>query len=646
MPQDGRSAPVSAGLFRVAFPMLAAALASSPAAAQRASENVVTQAQDAFGLVVGNERTGLYTDTDVRGFNPIVAGNARIDGLYFDRQSLVSSRLIEASTIRVGLTAQNYPFVAPSGIVDYRLRALRNDTAASVGLTAGPFGTWQADFDVQAPLAEGKLLVGVGATLREEELAPGDAARVRSVAILADWRPSPALVVRPFWSVATARGDLVFPRFTAATPDLPPQAPRRYTGQPWTGAGSDGINYGVVADGRLPQGWTLRFGAFRSILDEQISFSDLYAGVDATGVGSRVVTAQASEFRSTSGEIRVSNSWTLGDVRHVVLLGARARRRDGAYGGVQRIGLGRQRFGEATVAPEPAIRLGPRNDELVKQASLEVGYELHLARRADIAVGLQSTDYSKRVATPSAGASRTDDQSLLVNGTAAVRVSRTAAVYAGYATGLEESGNAPETALNFPETLPASHTWQVDGGVRWDVTPQLRVVVGAFELHRPYFNLDAGRRFVRLGDVVNRGVEASISGRWEQLTLLFGAVASRPRVRAEGAAAVIGPRPVSLAETNLRLSGDYRLSDKRTSFDMNLIYVGARPTDTANLIKAPAYTTLDFGMRRRFRIEGHPVTFRAQVANVTNAVGLRVTSGGALQPIDPRRVIVTLLADF
>ena len=90
--------------------------------AQRAGENAVTQADDAFGTSVGNEQVGLYSSFDVRGFSPTAAGNVRIDGLYFDQVSELDSRVTDSSRIRVGIAAQGYAFPAPTGVVDYSLR--------------------------------------------------------------------------------------------------------------------------------------------------------------------------------------------------------------------------------------------------------------------------------------------------------------------------------------------------------------------------------------------------------------------------------------------------------------------------------------------------------------------------------------------
>ena len=88
-------------------------------------------AGDAFGTSVGNEKIGLYSATDVRGFSPITAGNIRIEGLSVTEHGGFTNRVVSGSTIRVGLTAQGYPFPAPTGIADYSLRSSGNDAILS-----------------------------------------------------------------------------------------------------------------------------------------------------------------------------------------------------------------------------------------------------------------------------------------------------------------------------------------------------------------------------------------------------------------------------------------------------------------------------------------------------------------------------------
>jgi hypothetical protein len=90
--------------------LFVATLAAATVQAQRVDENAIVQAQDAFGITVGDEEIGLYSAGDARGFSPKDAGNLVIEGLYYDQQTYEpTARIIEGSVLRVGLSAQSYP---------------------------------------------------------------------------------------------------------------------------------------------------------------------------------------------------------------------------------------------------------------------------------------------------------------------------------------------------------------------------------------------------------------------------------------------------------------------------------------------------------------------------------------------------------
>ena len=109
---------------------------ATPALAQRVTDNAVTSAEDAFGTSIGNERVGLYSSSEVRGFSPITANNIRLEGLYMDRPASFTDRLVESNLIRVGLTAQNYLFPA---------RGSKQDQAGDVGRAFPDGAAAQAD---------------------------------------------------------------------------------------------------------------------------------------------------------------------------------------------------------------------------------------------------------------------------------------------------------------------------------------------------------------------------------------------------------------------------------------------------------------------------------------------------------------------
>ncbi len=143
------------------------------ALAQRASENAVTNADDAFGTTVGTETTGIYSENDTRGFSPKKAGNVRIDGIYFDQVAQLSGRLRESTAIRVGFAAEDYPFHAPTGIVDHKFRRYPDETGASIALHRNGYWGSIGEFDLRLPLIDDHLALTAGAAYADGRQSDG-----------------------------------------------------------------------------------------------------------------------------------------------------------------------------------------------------------------------------------------------------------------------------------------------------------------------------------------------------------------------------------------------------------------------------------------------------------------------------------------
>lgn len=111
---------VVAGLLTVTGSAAAQTVTPPPPTQGRANENAVRQAEDAFGVSIGNEAIGLYNSFDVSDFSPTRAGNVRIDGLYFDQVWPLNSRIRRSMTIRVGISAtrDNAVFLPDRTLVD------------------------------------------------------------------------------------------------------------------------------------------------------------------------------------------------------------------------------------------------------------------------------------------------------------------------------------------------------------------------------------------------------------------------------------------------------------------------------------------------------------------------------------------------
>ncbi len=621
---------------------------ATPALAQRADDNATTQADDAFGTSVGNETLGVYNPYNVRGFSPVDAGNVRIEGLYFDQQAGPTGRLIEGTTVRVGLSAQSYPFPAPTGIADHSLRKAGDEARFSPVLGLSPYGGWFAEFDAVLPVSNTLSLAG-GAGLTRDKTNFGGSPHYFSVSIAPRWQPAEGVEIIPFWS-RTRYSDEEAQMLVATAGDyLPPKVTRRnYYGQDWATYQGTNFNYGIL--GRAPlASWTLSAGLFRSANERDRGFINLFLGVQPDGQGREVVIAQNNnKFASTSGEVRLSRHFDEGDRRHTVYLAVRGREQTRRYGGDDVVDLGPIVIGQADPTPKPDFDFGLQSFDRIEQKTAGLTYELQWRDVGEFSAGIQKTDYSKTTDTPSGPLPTSEDSPWLYNATAATYLTGNLVAYAGYTRGLEESPRAPDNAVNRNDAPPAIRTKQFDAGIRWAVRPNLKLVAGVFDVRKPFYDLDPADRFDRLGTVRHRGVELSIAGQLaEGLNLVVGTSLLDPEVSGEAVElGLIGKQPVAAIKRYSIGSIDYRFPNSPFSVDLAFEETGDRIANQENTFVVPPRAVLHLGGRYRFKIADKSATLRARVGNVFNNYGFAVAGGGLFAYNLPRAFSLNLAADL
>ena len=633
----------------LAVALVAIALVSARAAhAQRTEENVTTSSEDAFGRSIGNESIGIYNEGDVRGFSPIEAGNVRIEGLYFDRLGQLTSRLVEGSTIRVGIASQSYPFPSPTGIVDYDLRRVGEHQVISALVNYGPFGGLGAEVDAQLPLSR-ELGLTVGLGLYQDASPWGGENKSISFAIAPQWRPLENLELRPFFSRIAFREDEAEPLMLTAGEVMPPKIRREhYYGQPWAQDEGEHLNYGVLGAAGFGA-WTARLGLFESVFEPDAQFGELFTNIDPSGNSNEVVVAfPSSRYSSRSGELRLSRLFEDGSLRHALEFAARARLQKRRYGGEDVIDVGPVQLGVGRAIAEPAFTFGEQSHDEVKQQTFGAAYGLQWGNVGELNVGLQKTSYSKSTDTPGGPLPESRAKPWLKYATGTVNLNERLAFYASYTEGLEESPVAPNNALNRNVAAPALETEQYDAGLRWAAFANMKLIAGVFNVEKPYFDLDAAGFFTELGTVEHRGVEVSFAGEpRDDLTVIVGtrwldATVSGPTVDA----GLIGEKPVGSARQYSLASVDYRLPGIRASIDATIEHITSQVGNSANTIEVPARAVMHIGGRYRFQIFGKPATLRLLVQNVTDKYGWTALSSGAYVYNAPRRFTVYVAADL
>ena len=629
----------------------ALAQTAPPVTAGRADENAVTQAEDAFGTSIGNESVGIYNSFDVRGFSPTRAGNVRVEGLYYDQVWALNSRIRRSTTIRIGISAQGFPFPAPTGVVDYALRKPGSEASLSVVTSANSYGGGFVEFDAVVPIVKDKLSVGAGAGFYVNEFFNATNSLQHVEGVTLRWTPSPDVEIIPFWSRSDIYDDEIGPQYVPAGSHLPPRVKRReYNGPQWTEYEGTASTYGGIGRFDLSDDWQLRGGLFRSFFANSIDHFAFVTDLTPDGQGNYLVFADPpNKLASTSGELRLSRRVVDGPRLHRIHLSLRARDRTNRYDGSDVIDLGPYRLGDQITAPEPVRNFGPQTRDRVKQQTLSLAYEGRWKDIGELSFGIQKTRYRKEIAQPALPVARAEADPWLFNVAVAAYVSDSIAIYGGYTRGLEETGVAPQNAANRNEALPAIITSQRDVGIRWAITPKIKLITGLFDVRKPYFNLDAANRFALLGDTKNQGIEMSLSGALTpRLDIVAGAVLSRPRVTGEGVTlGRLGRLPVGQPARRVDLNLDWRppILDG-LSLDMNVSHSGRIISTRDNLVAIPARTLVDVGGRYAFKLGDKSASFRLSASNLFDTYGFDLQGAGAYDLIDGRRVSARLTVDF
>ncbi len=635
----------------------AVALGAGDARAQRAGDNALASAQDAFGTTVGNESIGLYTARDVRGFDPVQAGNVRVEGMYFDRQlpnpqEVLINSVISGSNVRVGLSAQSYLFPAPTGIAEVHLRVPGDERAVSAVAGYGPYSKLSLEINSEMPIVSDKLNVNLSGGYISDDTPDASTPRHWLAAVIGHWRPTDEIEIVPFWSRKDTKGMNPRPNIYTAGGFLPPRIPRHvfYT-QPWASNLVQDTNFGAIVNASLSENWRLRTGLFRSIVVREKFFNNLYQNTQRDGSADNVIVEYPSQqFGSYSGEVRLSGVMISGDWRHTFHVALRGRIADRSFGGSDSKAIGRVQIGVPMPVPKPVFNLRPLSEDRVRQGTGGVAYEAIWAGVGEFSVGLQKTKYRRSLTVPAVAATVINDSPLLPNATLAVHASDKLTFFSSYTRGLEESGEATNNATNRGEALPAIRTSQVDFGARYVITPRMSAVATVFEVKKPYLSLNPANLFTFVGDVRHRGLEFSIAGQVaEGLRIVAGSVFLQARVSGvlvdQGR---IGPIPVGRTPRFSRFDVEYGPPAWHgLSADLQIENRSSRVATADNLARIPSRTLFNIGARYRFRALESPATLRFQVRNVANTFGWDINANQlSFVTEEERRFTLTLAVDF
>lgn len=637
------------GLKGAALLLLAPLAHASPALAQRADENAVTSAEDAFGTSVGHEQIGLYDEGNVRGFSPGSAGNFRMEGLYFDVQGSLGSRIVDNEVIHVGPSAQGYAFPSPTGIVDLSLRPTGKNTVVSALASTDTFGTAGLEIDAALPLRGRDLGIATGVSLEKLGYANGGGARRWSFGAVPRWRPMKGVELTAFYNRQHLSDETWQGLYVPTGEFLPPRPIRdRYPGPGFTRTDSTSEAFGVL--GRAIFGeWTLRGGLFRSRFGQGTGYANLiFVNPDAT-TERQAYAYPASGAASWSGELRLSRRFREGPRQHLVTVALRGRDVQSNYGGGDLADLGPAGLNEVIDVPPPPFAFGPEISDHTRQLTGGLSYSLAWKGLGEVTIALQRTRYRKAVTTPGLSPERGSSTASLPSISANGELADGLTVYGSYMRGLEDAGTAPGFAANGNAVLPAIRTRQVDAGIRWKPLPGATLILGYFRISKPYIDLDTANVYGVLGTETHEGIETSLAGKvGKNLRIVVGGIFQHPRVTASPTIAEpVGPKPVNQPDVRIRLNANWTLPFAPAfMIDAYMNHDSSAVGTVDNAVVAPGSTRIGAGFRYKFNLAGQPFTARFELYNITNTFEFAPTGSGVYVYNTKRNAALYLAADF
>src|SRR6185503_16328739 len=366
------------------------------AASAAAQDSALKSAADAFGERVGTEQAGLYSETQVRGFDLNDSGAYRIDDAYFSRAAAMNDPVLAGVGVRVGVNAVRLAYPAPSGVVNYRLRQAGPTNELRLAAGMRDFGTRVVQGD--GSFRSGELSLAGGFVWRPTlHLAGGNEGRAFDVGGVGTWQISASQRLRTV-AMLYQRGYDGDYAVLASESAVPPSLKELHNYSPsWAYTEALNSNFGVLYDVRSGN-FSLDASAFHSIFDiARADYTLIFADADGS--------ASATTFRypgyakrADSAEVRARWEFDASGFSHLLTTSLRGGRTTTDLVSALAIPLGT--FDLGSDDPPEGHELawsGTRGTDLVEQVTASAGYGIAWSDRAQLRFDIHRTRYDKDV---------------------------------------------------------------------------------------------------------------------------------------------------------------------------------------------------------------------------------------------------------
>jgi iron complex outermembrane receptor protein len=609
--------------------------------AQSSGAPPIGQADNAYGLRVGNEEIGLYDTESIRGFALDSGANYRLDGAFFSAFTERAGRSEASAAIQAGPNLFAARFPSPTGVVD-----LVTDHAASPPLNlilrADGFGSLEAVGRAAFQLSPDASIWAVGEGVRarnwhggRDDFAYG---AVGGAVSAGAWRFEGGSSIGRYSDTPP-----VAVYATVAPQDLPAFAPDTGAAPDWARTkGWETLSWGA-AERALGDGWRARAAlAYGTFATDREAFVFL-DNVGADGVG----TINASAFgetsgRAVSGEGLIERQWNAphGPARVSFAVIGRDQRSD--LSDARDVAGGAATIGGVLAIADPGAPDTLAARDAIREGRVAASASYPLARWLLVSGSVQRVHYTKAYTPISAGAGTTasprTDREWAGHLAATVALADAVSVYGAWVTGLEESGTAPAIAVNANETLPALRATQREVGAKWRITPHATLLVSAFDITKGAPGFDNAGVWVLNGTRRHRGIEASLVAPIGPVQVVAGALYLDALItEASGLRAEVVNQPRWRGSVNAQWQATPRLA-----VDAGAYLLGAAPARRDGTATIPARTDLSLGVTWALGEGETAPTLRIAGSNLLDNRGWDANDDESLSAIESRAVRASL----
>lgn len=569
-----------------------------------------------------------------RGFVSTIDQNTRLDGMNVIGTTAIAAENLSSIQVLNGLAGSLYGPETPAGVFNYVLKRPTTQPLVRLIESYDPQGVFTEQADLGGPLGQGQRFgYRLTAVHGEGEGYVDDSRTNRTLVSGAlDYRVNPSTVIETNFihyetNVTGLPGSVVYFGKSGST-FLPPALDPTTRGLGQTGAGTDLKTDTALAKLKhdFGNGWTFEVGALyqnaiRNLWGITNTFTndagDYTVTKNFNAIPRYTIASNMAQLNGHFGWLGTENDLAIGtngfsDQRY-------------SYHNSIAVPLGKANIADPVLFPWVATPAngGRYRSGSLREQSLIVADTMHFNPAWAVQAVLSSSylhteSFSKTGKLTSHGSS---DNQISPTLSAIYTPTRRVTAYATWARSVEPGDQAPTGTINAQQFLSPYHDRQYEAGVKFAATDRLLLTAAAFRMTRPLAQTDgATNLFKVVGTQRNRGAEFFAQGELTPgLSVLGGLTYLDPRVL--GSQVPGGDRKLVVGVPHVKadVSLDWH-PESLAGFAVTggVHYQGRRAATNTNNSFAPAFTTLDAGVRYTHPWRGHPVTLRAQVVNLTD----------------------------